>query len=281
MKIYKIAQTINPTEYEVPWKNINRFSPPSVGEPIGNETGLCQRTMNAIKEILLENNLPVSSNPYTTIAALSPGAYFMHDFQIDHWVALTEIDGKRVIVDEPQIEFLTPTSMIENSPYKGEEWVTYTHPELGNKIQDIFKIYEISTRDLFLGNDSVAVYVAEGQYAFGPLFDNVRTEDGYIYGEWNGVEARIPETGYGGIEYRKSSLPIKDMIAYNKENFTPRLIPITEEAIMQNYGVDEKTAQSNIKRLMSYELMYPGSTKYEKYKKQMGIKLKQSDFDNG
>tara|TARA_R110000824_G_scaffold148242_3_gene317874 strand:+ start:59464 stop:60312 length:849 start_codon:yes stop_codon:yes gene_type:complete len=282
MKIYRIAQEVDSTEYEVPWKNINKWYPQNVGEPISNgaSEGLCQRTMYAIKKILLEKNLPVSTNPYTTIVALSPGAYLMPDFQIDHWVALTEIDGKRVIVDEPQIEFLTPTSMIENSPYEGEEWVTYTHPELGNKIQDIFKIYEISTRDLFLGNESVALYVDVGQYAFDPFFDNVRTEDGYIYGEWNGVEARISENDtYGGIEYRKSSLPIKDMIAYNKENFTPRLIPITKEAIMQNYGVDEKTAKANVEKLMTYELIIPGSTRYEEYKNQMGLKLTKKDFD--
>jgi hypothetical protein len=260
MKIIKLAQG---RPYETIEKQLSypfrREAP--VGKPLSSirreDHNICLRSSASVKKLLVSLNMPFGYSE-VTLVALSPASYVEKDQYITHYAQITEIDGKRFVVDDPQINFVGTRDLLD-SPPEVKNWRKEGPARIEQDLMSKWKDSEFEMEALFYGGDAYYHPMME-DYKMSPFFENVREENGYIYGEKNGVEVRwSKETGF---EWNTETMDLSKDLMFLKETFDPILIPATVKHIQEEYGTDEERARRNMSRIMQMPMIYPGTKHY-------------------
>ena len=232
-----------------------------VGKPMSPSQGnnICLRSSKEVRFLLIKLNMPYGYSA-VTISALSPVSYVEKDFYITHYVQITEIDGKRYVVDDPQTNFIGPKDLLNNENQEEiEEWRKIGPPHIDQKLYRFYQEYDFSMKDLFFGGNCF-FYPTNETITISPFFENVKEENGFIYGEIDGSEARwSKETG---LEWKTETLDQSKDLMFLKESFNPKLILATVRNLQYEYGTDEDTARYNMSSIMSMPMVYPDTKEY-------------------
>ena len=245
------------------WKKILdpfKVASKKIGHPLPREDtqGICNGTCGIVTG-RLKNDGYKYGKAYITVK--SP----VGDWTIQHVVAITEIDGKRYIINQPQGEFMGDDFTIDNIWEEAADMSDFhgrikKHEDLGG-LRTLVDALGYSYEDVLVGKPNII----EGEFGKEDvnLVSNVKK-----YKE-NGIEWAEADIGKGGTKIRWTTGVGEDKVEGGKwgshervqvkfpeapaiftaENFVPRIIEVNEQSIAKSYGVSNEKAKANVKSI--------------------------------
>lgn len=224
----------------------------NIGDPIDETagTGICEGTCGLMTERLKKANMPYGY------------AHIDDKYANYHAVALTEIDGKRWILNQPQLEFMGRS--YQNAPLWERALKWRGMSQRFNRHIGFLNQYVIG---MDINNPAILTQKVDTEYGeVGPLLSNIKEIDrkGYkvITGEAaDGVRVAIKldpgQTLSNSSFYElniKTTKAGEETIAWTNTKFKPRLIEATIDNLKEQYQLTDEQAARSIKEINKAKL---------------------------